>query len=403
MKTIAVANQKGGCGKTTTTINLAGCLASSGKKILVIDLDPQAHASFGLGMTTQVIDRSIYNVLTDAPEKKRSLSECILKRSGNMDMITSNILLSTLEQELKDKDDAVSRLYQAITTSILDYDYCLIDCPPSLGFLTFNALRAADHVLVPIDMSAFSLMGVSKLLGMLELIKIKISHAPAVNALATIFDKRTKYSQVILNEIKSLFRDQLLETIIRMSVSLKKAAAGGVTVVEFDKESNGAVDYMALAHELLKQDVAEKFEKALEEAGAAPEGVPVERVRSESAETPAVTVTASAEPVAVVRFQPVETAPETPPEASSIIKEALFTLDAPSAREIYVVGDFNQWKLDDSNRLYPNPNGRWEKRLALQPGKYRYKFVVDGEWKVDEGNNDKEQNIFGTFDSVVSF
>ena len=186
MKIIAVANQKGGCGKTTTTINLAGALADMGKKTLVIDLDPQAHASFGLNATSQSMERSIYNILTDNPDKNRHINDCIVNVSPNLYIVPANILLSTLEQELKDKEDAVSKLHQALTMSQLDYKYIFIDCPPSLGFLTFNALRASEQILVPIDMSAFSLMGVGKLLGMLELIKIKICHEPQVLSLIHI-------------------------------------------------------------------------------------------------------------------------------------------------------------------------------------------------------------------------
>jgi chromosome partitioning protein len=203
MKKIAITNQKGGCGKTTTTINLGGALAEMGKKTLIIDLDPQAHASFGLNASSQSMERSIYNILTDNPDKNRQIGECIVNVAPNLDIISANILLSTLEQELKDKEDAVSKLHLALTMSQLDYDYVLIDCPPSLGFLTFNALRAADQIIVPIDMSAFSLMGVGKLLGMLELIKIKIQHAPQVSALATLYDRRTKYSQVMYDEIST--------------------------------------------------------------------------------------------------------------------------------------------------------------------------------------------------------
>ena len=245
MRIISIANQKGGCGKTTTAINLSSAIASLGKKVLLIDLDPQSHASFGLGVTNAPVDKSIYNVLTENSEKQRSIFDCIINITQNFDIIPSNILLSTIEQELKDTEGAVSRLHEILTTNKLDYDYILIDCPPSLGFLTFNALRAAELIIVPLDMSAFSLMGVGKLLGMIELIKVKINHAPSVKALATIFDKRLKYSQIMLDEIKTFFKDQMLETVIRMNVTLKKAAAKGVSVIQFDNRSNGSIDHTA--------------------------------------------------------------------------------------------------------------------------------------------------------------
>ena len=371
MKRVSIANQKGGCGKTTTAINLSSALASSGKKILLVDLDPQAHASFGLGVNSQV-DKAIYNVLTDAADKKRAIGECILNVSENLDIVPSNILLSTLEQELKDKEDAVSKLFQALSADKLNYDYVIIDCPPSLGFLTFNALRAADLVIVPIDMSAFSLMGVSKLLGMLELIKVKISHAPAVNALATLFDKRTKYSQTMLDGIKLFFKDQMLQTVIRTSVALKKAVSEGVSVIQFDRKSHGAEDYLALAQELLRADVALEFANAMAQAPAAKEDE----------------VAAAGPPSRISQY--IE-----PP-----LKKIGFTINAPNAREVFLVGDFNHWRIDEQSRLSKISDGRWGKELDLSSGRYRYKFVVDGEWTLDSENHEREPNAFGTFDSV---
>ncbi|MBU1038159.1 MAG: AAA family ATPase [Candidatus Omnitrophica bacterium] len=385
MKKIAVANQKGGCGKTTTTINLAGALADMGKRTLVIDLDPQAHASFGLNRTNQSMDRSIYNVMTDSPDKNRPINDCIVNVSQNLDIVPSNILLSTLEQELKDKEDAVSKLHQALTTSQLNYDYILIDCPPSLGFLTFNALRASDQVLVPIDMSAFSLMGVGKLLGMLELIKIKIYHSPQVSALATLYDSRTKYSQVMHSEVSTFFKSQLLATTIRMNVDLKKAAAKGVCVTTFNKDSIGAKDYTALAQEILRADGALEFEKALN--ASAPES-PVE-ITQEIVMSPILNLPRE------VTGEPKER--ETP----SMARDILFNVSAPNAKDIYVVGDFNNWNTADDYRLSRLEDGRWEKKLGLSPGRHKYKFIIDGEWVQDSQNNDHEQNSFGTFDSVI--
>ena len=383
MKKISIANQKGGCGKTTTAINLSSALASYGKRILLLDLDPQAHASFGLGINTKLADRYIYNVLTDIPEKQHPVSECIVNVSQNLDIVPSNILLSTLEQELKDKEDAVSRLHQVLSGTDLNYDYVIIDCPPNLGFLTFNALRASDLVIVPLDMSAFSLMGVGKLLGMLELINIKISHAPSVNALATIFDKRTKYSQTMLEEIRSFFKQQLLDTVIRMNVTLKKDVAKGVSVLQYDTDSNGAADYKSLAKEILNIEAAEVIEPAKTETDlvkAAPKA-------SDGRKLDTVMANASQKIAETIR---------------EAIKEINFTITAPNAKEIYIVGDFNQWKVSEENRLSRLDDGKWLKRFELSPGRYKYKFVIYGEWTHDDSNSDREKNVYGTFDSVLT-
>ncbi|MDD5135785.1 MAG: AAA family ATPase [Candidatus Omnitrophica bacterium] len=379
MKTISIANQKGGCGKTTTAINLSSAIALSGKRVLLIDLDPQSHATYGLGLTNQTTDKSAYNILTDNSQRRRAIADCILPVCQNLDLIPSTILLSTIEQELKDKEDAVSKLYDILSSKPLDYDYVIIDCPPSLGFLTFNALRAADLVLVPIDMSAFSLMGVAKLLGMLELIKVKISHSPRVNALATIFDRRTKYSQQMFDEIKSLFKEQMLETIIRLNVTLKKAASKGVSVMQFDDKSNGAIDYMALAKELLAhEDKDEEVEKAImtiTETIHAPQ--PVNRISEERQ-------------------------PEVESLSEILSKEITFPINAPDAKDIHIVGDFNHWKINEESRLARIQDGRWEKRVGLSPGKYKYKFVIDGEWVLDSQNTERVPNAFGSFDSIIN-
>ena len=375
MKTVAIANQKGGCGKTTTAINLSAAIAASGREVLLIDLDPQAHATFGVRAQNPATDKSVYYVLTDNPEKKRSLESCIASVSPNFDIVPSNIQLSTLEQELKDREDAVSGLYKVLSACPATYEYVIIDCPPSLGFLTFNALRAVGQVIVPIDMSAFTLMGVGKLLGMIELIQMKIGHAPRVHALATLFDRRTKYSQSMLDEIRAFFGDQMLQTVIRLNVTLKRAVSEGVSVIDFDNTSNGAQDYAALSGEILRLNEAEDAEKPI--ASLVPVPVPENR---ESA---------------------LPSREEVGQSLAPDLKEVTFTVEAPAAKDIYIVGDFNDWKINDESRFTRQENGSWEKRMGLNQGRYRYKFLVDGAWTLDSMNPELEPNAFGTFDSIM--
>jgi chromosome partitioning protein len=375
MKTIAIANQKGGCGKTTTAINVSAALAATGRRALLIDLDPQAHASFGLRASNLPTDKSIYYVLTDNPEKKRSLDSCIANVSRNFDIVPSTIQLSTLEQEFKGREDAVSELYRVLSSYPSTYEYIVIDCPPSLGFLTFNALRAADQVIVPIDMSAFTLMGAGKLLGMLELIKSKIGHVPRLNALATLFDIRTTYSQSVLEEVKAFFGNQMFQTVIRLNVALKRAVSEGVSVIDFDKTSNGAKDYTALCYETLRLDGVKHPEKPI--ASSMSVQIPEKREK-----------VLSAQEVFEISF-------------GRDIKEVTFAVESPAARDIYVAGDFNDWKINDESRLARGESGYWEKRVKLPHGRYRYKFVVDGEWTVDSKNQACEINPFGSFDSVM--
>ena len=375
MKTIAIANQKGGCGKTTTAINVSASLAADGIRVLLIDLDPQAHASFALRSNDQPADNSVYNVLTDNPERRRSLDSCIVSLSPNFHILPSNIQVSTLEQELKEREGAASELYRMLSSCESRYDYVIIDCPPSLGFLTFNALRAADWVIVPIDMSPFTLMGVGKLLGMIQLVETKIGHVPRVSALATLFDKRTTYSQEILDEIRSFFKDRMFQTIIRHNVALKRAVSKGVSIIDFDTTSTGAKDYTALSHEILRLDEV----KDLEAPGESPVSVEILEKRQTALPT---------QEQYEESFEPE-------------VQQVTFTIEAPTAQDVYVVGHFNEWKVSDESRLTPREDGCWGRRVELVPGTYRYQFVVDGEWTVDPKNEERERNMFGTFDSIL--
>lgn len=356
MRIISLANQKGGCGKTTSSINLAASFAHQHKKVLLIDLDPQGHASFGLGVETQKRDNTIYHLL--AGSENTDVHKCIINFRKNFDLIASHVLLSTIEQEFRDAPDAVLRLNQLIKVVDNLYDFVIIDTPPSLGFLTFSALRASDRVIIPIETSCFSLVGLNKLLSMIELIKIKLNHTTMVSGLITTYDKRVRYSQIILEEIRKCFKDNLLDTIIRINISLREAASFGKPVIEHNKYSAGTKDYLKLAEEILRDNKSRDVDEFYRDAEAM-----------------------------LSRSKPV------------LVK---FTLKSDDARHVYVVGDFNSWTLDENSRLERGKSLDWQKNITLKPGKYRYKFVVDGRWIHDPDNPEREDNIFGNFDSILT-
>ena len=359
MRVLSIANQKGGCGKTTTAINLAASLALKNYRILLIDLDPQSHASFGLGIKTDQLGRSIYNVLTNIDTKRKKLIEVILHLWENLDLAPAHILLSTIEQELRNEEDAVSVVYKAIDSLNIGYDFIIIDCPPSLGFLTFNALRASHELIVPVQCCSLSLMGVGKLINMVELIQLKLQRAPKVKGLITIYDKRTKYAKKMAQEIKQYFKDNIFNTAIRVNVTLREATAQGIPVMEFDKYSAGAADYTSLTEEI----IADSRKLFLDDF-----------------------------------YQEIE---DFIAETRVILKVRTFSLLAPEAKDVYIVGDFNNWKADEPSRLELMPDGRWEKRIALKSGVYKYKFIVDGKWCSDPNNQKTVTNNLGGLDSVL--
>ena len=357
MHVIALSNQKGGCGKTTSAITIAASFAVLGKRTLLIDLDPQAHATFGLGVSSEKLEHSMYHVLTDQIGKRKNfIEDIILPINENLDLAPGHVLLSIIEQEFTNKDESVSRLHDVLSSLSFPYDYVVIDCPPSLGFLTFNALRAAQTVIVPIELSSFSLMGVSKLMSMIELIRVKLQHQPKVFALSTMVDMRTRFSKHMIDEIRKAFGDHIFDTLIRQGIAVRESQAKGVTLVSYDAGSKVTEDYLALSREILVKIANQTFEQHL-------------------------------------LAQP---RPQTPRDR---IKD--FVLRADNAREVYLVGDFNNWSISPDSILWKQEDGLWQKRVFLESGKYRYKFVVDGQWTVDPSNDHLEPNPYGGVDSVL--
>ncbi|MFH1792011.1 MAG: AAA family ATPase, partial [Candidatus Omnitrophota bacterium] len=235
--------------------------------------------------------------------------------------------------------------------------YVLIDCPPSLGFLTFNAIRAANEVIIPVETSTFAIMGVSKLVSMVELIKLKLHHSPVARGLVTMYDPMAEFSQKMLGKIKNMFQDKILKTVISFDIAFREAQEKFLPIFEHNSDTDGARDYLNLADEIInheKENLPESIYKELHK----------------------------------ILYSNV------------FSKEKAFSFHAPEAREVHVVGDFNNWEVGDDSLLSRMDNGLWERRYYLMSGHYRYKFVVDGLYFGDPENPSMEPDPYGNYDSV---
>jgi chromosome partitioning protein len=362
MKIISIANQKGGCGKTTTAINLASTLGVNAQKILLIDLDPQAHATLGLNVNDQ---NSLYNCISKLTPHKLKIKNIILKVDKNFDIVPSNVLLGTLEQELADEIGRELKLNEIINEVKDLYDYILIDCPPSLGFLTVNAIRASDELIIPVETSRFSMQGVDHLMDIANLIRERLNHPVKAKVLITMFDSRLQHSFKMLAKMKEKFNGMLFDTIVHVNVKLKEAAVMGEAVIKYDKYCRGSKDYMGLAREILTFDRQSK-------APDSPQAYePSERMQD------------------LIQK-----------ETGGFLRGTAFCLKAPQAKSVYVTGSFNDWSLDESCRM-SDDNGVWSLKVNLKPGTYKYQFIVDGKWQQDPANKTMERNSFGDINSLI--
>lgn len=337
MKVIAIVNQKGGCGKTTTSVNLSFALSKK-YKTLLIDLDPQSHATLYLGMKNQ--EKSIVDVFESFfNENNVNLNPFVQKRKENLFVLTSRISLSIWEHKINGLPDKLFFLYKILSLNAHHYDYVIIDCPPNLGLLSLNAIVASSYIIVPILVCPFSLEGLKILNEILELVKEKTTKDIITYYLITQFDRRSKFSLNLLENIRKELKKNLLNTIIRTNISLREASFKGVSIFEHKPFSRGAQDYSLLSEEITRLDQDKSW--------------------------------------------------------------AYFFFKGKDFKEIYVVGDFNLWQKKEEYKMKRIDKESWFLTIPLKKGKYHYKFLAEDKWLTDPCNPHQEDDNFGGKNSVI--
>ena len=444
MRTIAVINQKGGCGKTTTVINLAACLAELGHRTLVVDVDPQSHCAVGLGVPEHQIDAQIGQAMMSGDMGKIDTPQMVWQIARKLDLAPSTVSLAKVERQLSDAPDRDLRLARVLKHFKEQYDYCLIDCPPNIGLLTFNALRASGEVIVPVETAYFAMKGARKQAELIRILADRCGQNVMMRVLPTMYDEQVRLSRDIMGDLGKHFGEKLLPLSIRYDVKLKEAASFGQPIGEYDATARGYHDYAALAHYLLEHAprLDEQIEKARTMGGngsatlsrasvakAATHGERgrimgsdraselVRRAKALSERTQRMQERLESDPDVkkVIEQDKKDEQPITEPTARQKLTQklavlygvkvtgggTLFVQPGRHARRVSIAGDFNGWSPAATPMKLNERLNVWEACVALPPGKYQYRLVVDDEWMTDPHNTVVEPNAFGQLNNVV--
>ncbi len=412
MRIIAVANQKGGCGKTTVVINLAACLAREGQRTLAVDLDPQGHCALGLAVPEEQIEMSVAEVLlAQSGDEPQDLSRVAWQISSNFDLVPSKFDLSSLEQRLAGVTGRERRMRTSLESVDGRYDFVLIDTPPTVGFLTQSALFAADEIIIPMDTGYFALQGLSKQLDTIRSLRASWGKAFTVRILANLYDVRTKLGREILAELRKRHSDVMFSSFINFNTKLKESTSLGQPITEYDPSSSGCRDFVRLARELIS---AAKPHTATAPAAALVAEPPDHLLRRADALAAdanrllATTETLLGSGRVAARSTP-QTSP-TPEQTQQRIEAiygpkavedgVMFVYRGENAASVRLAGDFNDWN-PERTPMKRIDDATFAVRVSLPQGRYRYRYVVDGAWLNDPANQVVEANPFGDLNNVV--
>lgn len=413
MRTIAIVNQKGGCGKTTTSINLASVFAHQGKRTLLIDLDPQAHCAAGLGVPESQIEQSISDALLAEEEDSFDSNDILWEVARNFYLAPSTMRLAALEapggglHQLADKDRRLERVLSSLHHR---FDVCLIDCPPTIGLLTFNALRAAREVLIPVETGFFSLRGAEKQWQTIQRTVNHLGRPIACHLLPTLHDPNSKTAREVLAALHRQFAGQIVPVVIHEHEALREATTLGQAVVEYSPESDACRDFEQLAAwleehavrptmdiEVLHQGppyIASPTQPAPVRFDGGRAGELVQRVRDIAQRAEQLQPYAS-------QFDTSETDVSKLYGARVTGQGVLFVQPGEAGMRISIAGDFNNWSTT-AHIMRFNPDVRvHEALIQLPPGQYQYRIVVDGTWRADPYNAHFVADSHGRTNSVI--